>query len=64
MRANKIPMQPGALLTNDDCPKFPDPLEQRMYLSLLAKAQFAAQLIWYDTSYTISQLSSKLSFRQ
>ena len=31
VKPKKVPMQPGVLLTNDDCPEVPDPLEQRMY---------------------------------
>ncbi len=27
----KAPLQPGVLLTNDNCPEVPDPLGQRMY---------------------------------
>ena len=29
-KLKKVPMQPGVLLTNDDCPEIPDPREQTM----------------------------------
>jgi hypothetical protein len=54
VKPKKVPMQPGVLLTND-CLEIPDPLEQRIYRSFLAKAQFVAQWIRYDTSNTTSQ---------
>ena len=57
LKPKKVPMQPGVILTNDDCPEFPDPREQTMYQSFLAKAQFAAQWIRYDAAYTTSQLA-------
>ena len=45
VKPKKVPMQPGVILTNDHSPEIPDPLEQKMYQSFIAKAQFVAQWI-------------------
>jgi hypothetical protein len=57
LKPKQVPMQPGVILTNDDCPETPDPREQKLYRSCLAKVQFAAQWIRYDVSFATSQLA-------
>ena len=57
IKPKQVPMQPGVILTNDDCPETPDPREQKMYRSFLAKAQFVAHWIRYDIAFATSQLA-------
>jgi len=57
LNLKQVPMQPGVILTNDDCPETPDPREQKLYRSCLAKVQFVAQWIRYDVSFATSQLA-------
>ena len=57
LKPKQVPMQPGVILTNDNCPETPDPREQKLYRSCLAKIQFAAQWIRYDASFATSQLA-------
>jgi hypothetical protein len=39
-------MQPGVVLTKDDAPEIPDPKEQKIYRSFVARIQFVAN--WLD----------------
>ncbi len=42
LRPNRVPMSPGVVLNNEDCPVVPDPHKQRHNRSFLAKLRFAA----------------------
>ena len=57
LKPKKIPMQPGVVLTNDDAPETPDPKEQKIYISFVAKIQFVANWVRYDVSFATSQLA-------
>ena len=59
LKPKQVPMQPGVILTNDDCPETPDPREQpeKLYRSCLAKIQFAAQWIRYAVSFATSPMA-------
>ena len=57
LKLKKVPMQPGVILTKDDCPETPDPREQKAYRSFIAKIQFAAHWIRYDVSFSTAQLA-------
>jgi hypothetical protein len=56
LKLKKTPMQPGVVLTKDDAPETPDPKEQKIYPSFVAKIQFVANWVWYDVSFAASQL--------
>ena len=45
LKLKKVPMQPGVILTKEDCPETPDPREQKASRSFIAKIQFAAHWI-------------------
>ena len=45
LRLKKVPMSPGIVLNNEDCPITPDPRKQKYYRSFIAKLQFAASWI-------------------
>ncbi len=51
LKPKKIPMQPGVVLTKDDAPETPDPKEQKIYRSFVAKIQFVANWVRYDISF-------------
>jgi hypothetical protein len=53
----QVPMQPGIVLEHDLCPETPDPREQKVYSSFVAKLQFAASWIGCDIAFTASQLA-------
>ena len=57
IKPKAVPMSPGLLLDNSDCPELPDPVKQKKYRSMIAKVQFAAYWIRFDISYTTSQLA-------
>jgi len=57
IKPKMVPMAPGLLLDNSDCPEMPDPVRQKQYRSMIAKVQFAAYWIRFDISYTASQLA-------
>ena len=60
LRPKRVPMTPGIVLTNEDCPILPDPRKQKYYRSFIAKLQFAAswiRAIRFDTSFTPSTLA-------
>ncbi len=42
LKQEKIPMQPGFVLTKDDAPETPDQKEQKIYRSFVAKIQLVA----------------------
>ncbi len=42
LKPKKVPMQPGVVLTKDDAQETPDPKEQKIYRSFVAKIQFVA----------------------
>ena len=52
-----VPMSPGLVLDNRDCPELPDPIKQKHYRSFTAKVQFAAYWVRFDISYTAAQLA-------
>ncbi len=57
LRPKKIPMQPGVVLTKDDAPETPDPKEQKIYRSFVAKIQFLANWVRYEVSFAASRLA-------
>ncbi len=57
IKPKAVPMSPGLLLDNSECPELPDPVKQKQYQSMIAKVQFAAYWIRFDISYTTSQLA-------
>ena len=61
LKPKQVPMQPGVILTHDDCPETPDPNELKLYCSCLEKVLFAGQWIRYDVSFATSQLAKFFS---
>ena len=57
IKPRTVPMSPGLVLDNSDCPELPDPVKQKLFLSMLAKVQFAAYWIRFDISYPTAQLA-------
>jgi hypothetical protein len=57
LRPKRVPMSPGLVLNNEDCPVVPDPRKQKYYRSFIAKLQFAASWIRFDISFTVSTLA-------
>jgi hypothetical protein len=57
VKPKQVSMQPGAVLEHDLCPETPDPHEQKMYRSFVAKLQFAASWIRCDLAFIASQLA-------
>jgi len=51
IKPKTVPMAPGLLLDNSDCPEMPDPVRQKQYLSMIAKVQFAAYWVRFDISF-------------
>ena len=56
LKPKSVPMQPGVMLDNQDCPETPDQREQKVYRSFVAKLQFAATWTRCDISYSAAQL--------
>jgi hypothetical protein len=52
-----VPMAPGLVLDDSDCPELPDPIKQKHYRSFVAKVQFAAYWVRFDISYAAAQLA-------
>ncbi len=50
-------MQPGVVFNKDYAPETPDPKEQKVYRSFVAKTQFVANWIRYDIFFAASQLA-------
>ncbi len=57
LRPKRVPMSPGLIPDNEDCPLTPDPRKQKYYRSFVTKLQFAASWIRFDISYAISTLA-------
>jgi hypothetical protein len=57
LRPKHMPIQPGLVLTQKDCPIFPDARKQKYYRSFVAQLQFAATGVRFDTSYSVAQLA-------
>ena len=57
LKPKKVPMQPGVVLEGSDCPELPDPREQKIYRSIVAKLQFASTWVRCDTAFATSQLA-------
>ena len=57
LRTKRVPMSPGIVLNNEDCPDLPDPRKQKYFRSFIAKLQFAASWVRFDISYTVSSLA-------
>ena len=57
LRPKLTPIQPGLVLTQEDCPIVPDARRQKFYRSFVAKLQFAASWVRFDTSFTVAQLA-------
>jgi hypothetical protein len=53
LRPKRVPMTPGVVLNNDDCPIVPAPRKQKYFRSFPAKLQFAASWIRFDISFTV-----------
>jgi hypothetical protein len=43
-----VPIQPGLVLTKDDCPILPESRKQKFYRSFIAKLQFAMTWVRFD----------------
>jgi hypothetical protein len=57
VKPKTVPMAPGLVLDDSDCPELPDPIKQKHYRSFVAKVQFAAYWVRFDISYTAAQLA-------
>jgi hypothetical protein len=57
LRLKKVPISPGAILTNDICPAVPEPRTHKFYRSFVVKLQFAASWIRFETSFMVLQLA-------
>jgi hypothetical protein len=57
LKPKKVPMQPGVVLDGTDCPETPDPRDQKIYRSIVAKLQFASTWARCDTAFATSQLA-------
>ncbi len=57
LRPKLAPIQPGLILTKDDCPILPEPRKQKFYRSFIAKLQFAATWVRFDLSFAVAQLA-------
>ncbi len=57
LRPKKVPISPGVAFKAEDVSELPDPLKQKHCRSFLAKLQFAATWIRFDTSFAVSQLA-------
>ncbi len=53
----KVPMSSGLAFTNEYCPINPEQQKQKYYRSFIAKHQFAASCICFDTSFAVSTLA-------
>jgi hypothetical protein len=56
-KGKMVPMQPGVVLDGRDCQEMPDPCDQKIYRSLVAKLQFASTWVRCDTAFATSQLA-------
>ncbi len=57
LRPKQVPMQPGIMLEQEDCPESPDQVRQKMCRSFVAKLQFAASWLRCDIAFTTSHLA-------
>jgi hypothetical protein len=57
LRPKSTPMQPGNVLEPEETPLVPDPKKQSIYRSIVARLQYAATWVLFDTSYTEAQLA-------
>ncbi len=57
LRPKKVPMSPGIVLINEDCPIIPDQRKQKYCRSFIAELQFAASWIRFDTFFAVSTLA-------
>ena len=57
VKPKTVPMAPGLVLDDSDCPELPDPIKQKHYRSFVAKVQFAAYWVRFDISYAAAQLA-------
>lgn len=57
LKPKNVPMQPGVMLECQDCPETPDPRQQKVYRSFVAKLQFAATWTRCDIAYPAAQLA-------
>ena len=57
VKPKTVPMSPGLVLDNNDCPELPNPIKQKHYRSFVAKVQFAAYWVRFDISYAAAQLA-------
>jgi hypothetical protein len=62
-KSKKVPLQRGfvpehvSMMIDIDCPETPDPREQKLLRSVVAKLQFAASWVQCDVSYQASHLA-------
>ncbi len=54
LRQNKVPMSAGLILTNENCPITSYQQRQKNNRSFIAKLQFTASWIRFDTSFAVS----------
>ena len=57
LRPKHTPIQPGLVLSQEDCPILPDARKQKYYRSFVAKLQFAASWVRFYISFTVAQLA-------
>ncbi len=55
LEPKRVQMQPGVVLDGRDCLEIPDPSEQKIYTSLIAKLRFASTWVQCDTAFATSQ---------
>ena len=51
IKPKTVPMTPGLLLDNANCPDLPDAVKQKQFRLMLPKVRFAAFWIRFDISY-------------
>ena len=57
LKPKKVPMQPGLVLDNTDCPETPDPVRQKNFRMIVQKIQYLAYWCRFDCSFTAAQLA-------
>ena len=55
LKPKQTPMQPGVVLTKDDCPETPDPKEQKFYRSIVQRLNLL--VIGFVLMFHIRQLN-------
>jgi hypothetical protein len=55
VKPKTVPMSPGLVLDNSDCPELPDPIKQKHHRSSVTQVQCAAYWVRFDISYAAAQ---------